>query len=131
MSQASIGINSVVTIFALTIAITVSGCAGMKTASRQPVQGASYPLVQSMYAPEPSESCAVLGNEACSYLTNPLKSLLSSQAQAEIDGCVAAVLPKATADNANYIYVDVPNAVGGINLSSPKATWYKCSNLQN
>ena len=84
-----------------------------------------------MYAPAPEESCAVLGNDSCSYLTNPLKSLLSSQAQAQIDDCVAAVLPKATADKADYIYVDVPNAVGGINLSSPKATWYKCSNLKN
>jgi hypothetical protein len=129
MSQASIGINSVATIFALTIA--VSGCAGMKAASRQPVQGAAYPIVQSMYAPAPGESCTVLGNDACSYLTNPLKSLLSSQAQAQIDGCVATVLPKAAADKADYIYVDVPNAVVGINISSPKATWYKCSNLQN
>lgn len=90
-------------------------------------------MVQSMYAPGTDEGCTALGSESCPYLSNPLKSLFTSQTQVQIDNCAATVLPKATSDQANYIYVALPSAAGAggvdVNLSSPKATWYKCDHL--
>jgi hypothetical protein len=129
MPQASINTRVAALVFALSVSLI--GCAGIQSDSRQPVAGAQTTMVQSMFAPKPSESCTVVAQKTCSYMTNPLKAMASSSAQAMLDACSAQVLPDANANKANYIYVAEPNGLNGFNLGSPKATLYTCRNLQN
>lgn len=104
------------------LAMLSTGCAGLKAASRQPVDGASQPMVKSSFAPEANEGCSELGTTTCPYFNNPFKSVL--------DSCVEHVLPQADAANADYIFVDEPSVrVGGMNTSAPVAHWYRCPAL--
>lgn len=104
------------------VVVVLSGCAGLKAAVRQPVEGATTPMVHSNFAPEANEGCSEIGSKTCPYFNNPFKTVRES--------CVEHVLGQANAAQADYIFVNEPSVkVGGMNTSAPVAHWYRCTSL--
>lgn len=109
-------------IAALVVSLFVLGCASLRLNARQDVESPAGSLIASPYEPEDGEGCEMISQLNCRYVQNAFKTLHLSCADNLVnDGKVP--------EGANYVFVQEPRRVAGIQAGKPKATMYRCSEL--